>query len=63
LPKFIEIFKSSGVEKITVAEMEVPCCSKLPMMVKKAMEIAGASIPMEEVVIGIQGDIKKRIDH
>jgi len=30
------------------------------MIVKKAIEITGANIPMEEVVIGIHGDIKKR---
>jgi NAD-dependent dihydropyrimidine dehydrogenase PreA subunit len=58
LNKFADIFKNAGVKKVTVAEMEVPCCSKLPTIVKKAMEMAGACIPMEEVVIGIQGDIK-----
>jgi len=58
--KFVEIFKNAGVKQVTVAEMEVPCCSKLPMIVKKAIEITGANIPMEEVVIGIHGDIKKR---
>ena len=63
LNKFAEIFKNSGVKRVTVAEMEVPCCSKLPVIIKKAMEIAGANIPMEEVVIGIQGDIKRRVEH
>jgi NAD-dependent dihydropyrimidine dehydrogenase PreA subunit len=62
LNKFVEIFKNAGVKKVTVAEMEVPCCSKLPMIVKKAIELAGANIPMEEIVIGIQGDIKKRVE-
>lgn len=60
--KFIEIFSNAGLKKVTIASMEVPCCSKLPLIVKKAMEISGANIPMEEVVIGIQGDIKKRIE-
>jgi NAD-dependent dihydropyrimidine dehydrogenase PreA subunit len=62
LNKFVEIFKNAGVKKVTVAEMEVPCCSKLPMIVKKAIELAGTNIPMEEVVIDIQGDIKKRVE-
>jgi NAD-dependent dihydropyrimidine dehydrogenase PreA subunit len=63
LNKFVEIFKNAGIKNVTVAEMEVPCCSKLPMIVKKAMEIAGVSVPMEEVVVGIQGDIKKRAEY
>jgi len=61
--KFAEIFKNAGIKKVTVVDMEVPCCSKLPLIVKKAMEIAGKEIPMEEVIIGIRGDVLKRIQH
>ena len=63
LSKFVEIFKNAGIKKVTVAEMEVPCCSKLPMIVRKAMEISGKNIPMEEVVIGIRGEVLKRIQY
>ncbi len=58
--KFAEIFKNAGIKKVTVVDMEVPCCSKLPMIVKKAMELSGKDVPMEEIVIGIKGDILKR---
>jgi NAD-dependent dihydropyrimidine dehydrogenase PreA subunit len=63
LDKFTEIFKNAGVSKVTVVDMEVPCCSKLPMIVRKAMETAGANIPMEEIVIGVRGDKKKTVGY
>jgi Fe-S-cluster-containing hydrogenase component 2 len=56
--KFVEIFKNAGVKSISVVAMEVPCCSRLPLIVKKALEISGASIPLQEIIVGIQGAIK-----
>ncbi|MGO9380232.1 MAG: ATP-binding protein [Dissulfurispiraceae bacterium] len=61
--KFVEIFKNADIKKVTVAVMEVPCCSKLPMIVRKAIEISGSDVPMEEVIIGIRGEVLKRIQH
>jgi ferredoxin len=58
--KFTEIFKTSGIRSVTVLDMEVPCCSALPIIVKKAMEACEKQIPMEEIVIGVRGDIIKR---
>ncbi|RLB08564.1 MAG: 4Fe-4S ferredoxin [Deltaproteobacteria bacterium] len=49
--KFSEIFKNNNIKKIVCVMMEVPCCSGLPMILKKAMEIADVQIPMEEVVV------------
>lgn len=63
LRKFVEIFRNADIKKVTVAEMEVPCCAKLPMIVRKAMEMSGRNIPLEEVIIGIRGEILKRIQH
>jgi len=60
--KFADIFRNAGVKKVTIAAMEVPCCSKLPMIVKKAMEISGANIPIEEVIVGIQGGVRKTVN-
>ncbi|MFC1857160.1 ATP-binding protein [Thermodesulfobacteriota bacterium] len=53
--KFAEIFKIADIRHITSAVMEVPCCSGLPMIVKKGMELAGKQIPMEEIVISVRG--------
>ena len=57
--KFETIFRTAGIKSITVVVMEVPCCSALPMIVKKAMQAAGESIPLEEVVISTRGEIIK----
>ncbi|RLB09604.1 MAG: 4Fe-4S ferredoxin [Deltaproteobacteria bacterium] len=52
--KFAEIFKNNNINRITCVIMEVPCCSGLPMIIKKAMDIAGVQIPVEEKVVHIR---------
>ncbi len=58
--KFTEIFKVAGIKSITALVMEVPCCSGLPMIVKRAMDAAGKDIPMEEIVISTRGEVLRR---
>jgi len=58
--KFAEIFKVANIRSVTVLVMEVPCCSGLPLIVRKGMTAAGKQVPMEEVVIGPQGKVLKR---
>ena len=58
--KFTDIFRSANIKSVTVLDMEVPCCSALPKIVKRGMELAGKSVPMEEVVISARGEILKR---
>jgi len=58
--KFRDIFKVAGIRSVTVLVMEVPCCSGLPMIVKRAMEAAGKNIPLEVVVVGSRGKILER---
>jgi NAD-dependent dihydropyrimidine dehydrogenase PreA subunit len=60
IEKFAQICKQSGIKSITAVVMEVPCCSGLPMIVKKGMEMAGVKIPMEEVVISCSLVLKLR---
>jgi Fe-S-cluster-containing hydrogenase component 2 len=60
IEKFAQIFKESGIKSITSVIMEVPCCGGLPMIVKKAMQMAGVNIPMEEVIISTRGEILQR---
>ena len=60
IDKFAEIFKYSGVNSITIPIIEVPCCSGLPIIVKKGMEKAGVKIPIEEIVISTRGKILQR---
>jgi Pyruvate/2-oxoacid:ferredoxin oxidoreductase delta subunit len=55
--KLSQVFKVSGIKSITAAIMEVPCCSAMPMIIKKALERAGVDIPFKEVVISARGEI------
>ena len=57
--KFSEVFSVAAIKSVTVVVMEVPCCSGLPLIVKKGMELAGKTVPMERVVIGSRGQILK----
>ncbi len=60
MKKFTEIFRTAGIKSITVVDMEVPCCSKLPMLVRKAVSLSGKAIPLEEIVIGRKGAILQK---
>jgi NAD-dependent dihydropyrimidine dehydrogenase PreA subunit len=60
ISKFTEIFKNAGIKSVTVLIMEVPCCSKLPVIVREGMDFSGKKIPMEIIVISAEGKILKR---
>ena len=57
IAKFAEIFKVANLKSITLLIMEVPCCSALSGIVKRAMELSGQNIPVNEVVVGLKGNI------
>ncbi len=57
IEKMAQVFAVSGIKSITSVIMEVPCCSALPMIIKKALEKSGADIPLEEVVVSARGEI------
>ena len=57
IDKFAEIFKTADIKSITTVVMEVPCCSGLPVIVKKGLEASGKKISMEEVVVSTRGRI------
>jgi ferredoxin len=58
--KFADIFKMADIKGITVVVMEVPCCQGLPVIIKKAMELAGKEIPLDQVIISSRGEILER---
>ena len=55
--KLGEILKQNNVASITVAHMEVPCCTGLKWAVDKALEASGKHIPVKEFEIKIGGEI------
>lgn len=58
--KISDIFQTAGIKSITVVVMEVPCCAGMPMIVKKAMEVANKKVPIEEIILSLGGKILKR---
>lgn len=61
LDKFVDILNRGGISSITVLSMEVPCCSGLLGVVKKAKEISGTEIPVQNIVLSTQGQIKEEV--
>jgi hypothetical protein len=60
--KFADIFRVADIQSVTVLDMEVPCCSALPIIVRKGMEISGKEIPIEEIVISTHGNILNKAE-
>lgn len=58
--KFVQIFRRAGIRRLTCVVMEVPCCAGLPQIVREARSRSGSRIPLEEVVIGVRGEILER---
>ena len=55
--KFAQIFQQNDIQSVTALIMEVPCCSGLPGMVQKGMELAGVKVPLKRVVISARGEV------
>jgi len=55
--KLTQIFQYSNPKTIKVVIMEVPCCSGLVQITKKALAQAELNVEIEVIVIGIKGDI------
>ena len=57
LQKLTNILSQSDIKSLTVVHMEVPCCSGLLHMARKAIEFSGKDIPLKEVTIGVRGEV------
>jgi Pyruvate/2-oxoacid:ferredoxin oxidoreductase delta subunit len=60
IKKFADIFRIAGIRSITILIMEVPCCSRMPAVVRQGLALAGKDIAVEVVVIGAQGKVLRR---
>jgi Pyruvate/2-oxoacid:ferredoxin oxidoreductase delta subunit len=58
--KLTDIFRTAGIRSVTILIMEVPCCSKMPLIVQQAMTLAKKNIPAETVIVNPRGAIVKR---
>jgi NAD-dependent dihydropyrimidine dehydrogenase PreA subunit len=58
--KLVEMIRCNDLAEITVAHMEVPCCTGILRMVLEARELAGSDIPVDDLTIGIRGELMAR---
>lgn len=56
--KFTDIFSSNAIRSVTVAHMEVPCCSGLVFAMKSALATANkGDIEFHDILISLKGKI------
>lgn len=56
--KLAEMIRQNDFRSITVAHMEVPCCFGLGRIVSEAIKRAGVKVPVMDVNVGLEGDLK-----
>jgi ferredoxin len=54
--RLAECFRQHEIKSLTVARMEVPCCSGLTALARQALADSGKDIPFQETVIGVRGE-------
>ncbi len=56
--KLAGVFANNAIRSVTVARMEVPCCTGILMATKRALERAGkGEIEFHDVTVGIKGQV------
>jgi ferredoxin len=55
--KLTTVFEQNDITSVTVAIMEVPCCSGMMHIVKSAVSASGKDIPVDHVTAAITGEI------
>ena len=59
LDKLVSMIDDAKINTLTVITMEVPCCSGLLGLAKKATENAKRNIPIKSIVVSVKGEILK----
>lgn len=55
--KLAYIFENKNIQSISIVHMEVPCCSGIEIIVRKALEKAQKVITIKDYTISISGEI------
>ena len=56
--KLTQIFAQNDIRSITLTRMIVPCCGGLEHAVRTAIANSGKDIPLEVVIVGIDGELQ-----
>lgn len=59
MEKLTNIVKNNNIKSVTVAFMEVPCCSGIARAAEAAVDRSGKDIPLYGVRVGINGEITR----
>ena len=57
LDRLSGILAQSNLRRLTVLQMEVPCCRGLLRMADTARQMAGSQVPLEAVTISVAGEV------
>jgi len=57
IEKLGSILRANTIRSLTVAHMEVPCCSALTRIAREAVASSGKAMPFEDVTVGLRGDV------
>lgn len=58
--RFAEIISTCNLKSLTVLLMEVPCCSAMGVIIQKAIERSGKTVPVEQITISTRGEELER---
>ena len=59
IEKLAEIIKTNELNSLTVIHLEVPCCSGLTQIVKKAIGLANADLTFTDITVALDGRVGK----
>ena len=60
ISKFADIVNTANLKSITILIVEVPCCSAMNVIIRKAFEKAGKSVPVEQITVSTRGEELER---
>ncbi len=55
--KLSEIFEKQDIKSVSIVHMEVPCCSGIEIIVRRALEKAQKNIIVKDYTISVRGEI------
>lgn len=61
IDRFAEIIDTCNLKSISILIMEVPCCSAMNVIIKRALEKATKTVPVEQITISTRGQELERI--